>query len=66
MNIFFSQWALPDNVKQAVRYFIRYYLNLKPVKYAAVSKHSIECDKSSDIVKSFSSGINVLFANNPQ
>ena len=60
----FSQWALPDNVKQAVEYFIEHYNgNYAPVKYAAVNKHSLEYNKSSEMVKDFISGINVLFAN---
>lgn len=60
----FCQWALPDNVKQAVEYFIEHYNgNYAPVKYAAVNKHSPEYNKSSEMVKDFISGINVLFAN---
>ena len=60
----FCQWALPDNVKQAVEYFIEHYNgNYAPVKYAAVNKHSLEYNKSSEMVKDFISGINVLFAN---
>lgn len=60
----FCQWALPENVKQAVEYFIEHYNGkYTPVKYAAVNKHSLEYDKNSEMVKDFASGINVIFAN---
>ena len=60
----FCQWALPENVKQAVEYFIEHYNgNYTPVKYAAVNKHSPEYNKNSEMVKDFVSGINVIFAN---
>lgn len=35
----------------------------KPVKYAAVNKHSLGYDKNSKMVKDFTAGINVIFAN---
>jgi hypothetical protein len=34
-----------------------------PVKYAAVNKHSLGYDKNSKMVKDFTAGINVIFAN---
>lgn len=60
----FCQWALPENVKQAVDYFLEHYNGIyKPVKYAAVNKHSLGYDKNSKMVKDFTAGINVIFAN---
>lgn len=55
---------LPENVKQAVDYFLEHYNGIyKPVKYAAVNKHSLGYDKNSKMVKDFTAGINVIFAN---
>ena len=59
----FCKWALQDNVKKALEYFIAHYKGMhKVVKYAAVNKHSVDYDKNSDIVKKFISNIKVLFA----
>ena len=59
----FSKWALPMNVKRAVEYFAEHYQgSYKVVKYGAASKQSVNYDQNSDIVKNFTSKINVLFA----
>lgn len=59
----FSQWALPENVKRSVEYFVENYQGChKVVKYAAANKQSVNYDRNSDIVKDFISNINVLFA----
>lgn len=59
----FCQWALQNNVKKALDYFIAHYKGMyKVVKYAAVNKHNVDYDKNSEIVKKFLSNIKVLFA----
>lgn len=58
----FCQWALPNNVKKALEYFISHYNgDHKVVQYAAVNKHRQNYDKDSKIVKQFLSNIIVLF-----
>lgn len=58
----FCQWALPNNVKKAVEYFINHYNGkYKVVKYNAVNNRSLQYDKNSEIVKNFFSNINKLF-----
>lgn len=59
----FCKWALQNNVKKALEYFIAHYKGMhKVVKYAAVNKHGVDYDKNSEIVKKFISNIKVLFA----
>lgn len=58
----FCQWALPNNVKKALEYFISNYNGEhKVVQYAAVNKHRQKYDKDSKMVKKFHSNIIVLF-----
>lgn len=59
----FCQWALPDNVKKALEYFIdHYHGEHKVVKYAAVNNYRQKYEKEAPAVKRFLSNILVLFA----
>lgn len=56
------QWALPNNVKKALEYFVSHYKGKhKVVKYAAVNNHRQSYDKEDPAVKRFLSNIIVLF-----
>ena len=58
----FCQWALPNNVKKALEYFVSHYKGEhKVVKYAAVNNHRQSYDKEDPAVKRFLSNIIVLF-----
>ncbi len=58
---YFCKWALPGNISNATKYFIKHYKGKwKVSKYAAVNSHSKEYDQHSAEVMNFHSAIDAL------
>lgn len=58
---YFCKWALPGNISNATKYFIKHYTGKwKVSKYAAVNSHSKEYDQHSAEVMDFHSAIETL------
>ena len=58
---YFCKWALPGNISNATKYFIKHYNgNWKVSKYGAVNSHGKEYDQHSTEVKNFHSAIQTL------
>ena len=66
---YFCKWALPGNISNATKYFIKHYNGKwKVSKYAAVNSHSKDYDQHSTEVKDFHVAIETLLksANMPE
>ena len=66
---YFCKWALPQNISNATKYFIKHYNGKwKVSKYGAVNSHSKDYDQHSDEVKNFHEAIQTLLkkANIPE
>ena len=66
---YFCKWALPQNISNATKYFIKHYNGKwKVSKYGAVNSHSKDYDQHSDEVKNFHAAIHTLLkeANIPE
>lgn len=66
---YFCKWALPGNISNATKYFIKHYNGKwKVSKYGAVNSHSKDYDQHSDEVKNFHEAIQTLLkkANMPE
>ena len=66
---YFCKWALPQNISNATKYFIKHYNGKwKVSKYGAVNSHSKDYDQHSDEVKNFHAAIHTLLkeANLPE
>ena len=60
---YFCKWALPTNISNATKYFIKHYHGKwKVSKYAAVNNHGKEYDKNSAEVINFHSAIQTLLS----
>ena len=60
-QFYFCKWALPNNISNATKYFLKHYNgNWKPSKYGAVNSHSREYDHHSKEVKEFNEAIEKL------
>lgn len=58
---YFCKWALPGNIKEATKYFIKHYAgNMKASKYGAVNTHGKDYLRNQEEVKTFNSSINTL------
>ena len=61
---YFCKWALPGNISNATKYFIKHYNGKwKVSKYAAVNSHGKEYDQHSAEVIDFHSAIDTLLKN---
>lgn len=66
---YFCKWALPQNISNATKYFIKHYNGKwKVSKYGAVNSHSKDYNQHSNEVKSFHAAIQTLLkeANMPE
>ena len=66
---YFCKWALPQNISNATKYFIKHYHGKwKVSKYGAVNSHGKDYDQHSDDVKNFHAAILALLkeANMPE
>ena len=61
---YFCKWALPGNISNATKYFIKHYDGKwKVSKYGAVNSHSREFHQNQEEVKIFKSAIETLLKN---
>ncbi len=61
---YFCKWALPGNISNATKYFIKHYDGKwKTSKYGAVNSHGKDYHRNQDEVKSFQSAIETLLKN---
>jgi hypothetical protein len=61
---YFCKWALPSNISNATKYFIKHYNGKwKVSKYAAVNSHGKDYDHNSAEVKEFHTAIETLLKN---